>query len=80
MAADANALEELCAGSESPVTYRHRAWHAWAWMIVGPLIVLGLAAGLINRRPIAFQPGEVETNVKQDTTTVNDVSHFESAP
>jgi cytochrome c oxidase assembly factor CtaG len=80
LANDGIALEELFAGSEAVVTYRHRAWHAWAWMIVGPLIVLGLAAGLINRRPIAIQPGEPEMNVKQGTTTVDDVSHSENAP
>lgn len=62
------------------MTYRHRAWHAWAWMIVGPLILLGLAAGLFNRRPIAIQPGEPEKNVRQDTTTVDDESHPESKP
>lgn len=62
------------------MTHRHRAWHAWAWMIVGPLVLVGLAAGLINRRPIAIQPGEPETNVSLDATTVDGKPHSGITP
>ncbi len=30
----------------------HRTWHVRAWLVLGPLIVLGLLAGLANRRPL----------------------------
>jgi hypothetical protein len=27
-----------------PMTVNHRRWHFWVWLILGPLIVIGLIA------------------------------------
>jgi hypothetical protein len=31
------------------MTRNHRRWHAWTWLVLGPLIALGFVVGLLVR-------------------------------
>jgi hypothetical protein len=31
------------------MTYAHRRWHAWVWLLLGPLIWAGLVAAALLR-------------------------------
>jgi hypothetical protein len=31
------------------MTRNHRRWHAWFWLILGPLLVAGFVVGLLAR-------------------------------
>jgi hypothetical protein len=33
------------------MTRNHRRWHAWIWLILGPLLAIGFAVGL-RARPV----------------------------
>jgi hypothetical protein len=31
------------------MTYNHRRWHAWAWLVLGPFLVAGFVVSLLAR-------------------------------
>ena len=31
------------------MTRNHRRWHAWVWLVLGPVIALGFVVGLLAR-------------------------------
>jgi hypothetical protein len=31
------------------MTRSHRVWHFWMWLVIAPLLVAGLAAGILLR-------------------------------
>lgn len=31
------------------MTRNHRRWHAWVWLVLGPLIAVGFVVGLLAR-------------------------------
>jgi len=31
------------------MTRNHRRWHAWAWLVLGPLLAVGFVMGLLAR-------------------------------
>lgn len=46
------------------MTARQRRWHLIGWLVLGPLILIGLAAGLAARREMpveTFAPDQAET-------------------
>jgi hypothetical protein len=38
------------------VTRNHRRWHAWAWLVLGPLLALGFVVGLLARPTPVVEP------------------------
>jgi hypothetical protein len=38
------------------MTRSHRLWHAWLWLILGPLLVAGVVAGLLARPSPVVEP------------------------
>ena len=41
------------------MTRSHRQWHAWLWLLLGPLIVAGFVIGLLARSTPAFEPARL---------------------
>ena len=37
------------------MTRNHRRWHAWVWLLLGPLIVAGFVVGLLARPAPVFE-------------------------
>lgn len=31
------------------MTRKHRRWHAWLWLVLGPLLAAGLVIGILAR-------------------------------
>jgi hypothetical protein len=31
------------------MTRNHRQWHAWLWLVLGPILLLGFVVGLLSR-------------------------------
>ncbi len=60
------------------MTRSHRKWHAWGWAVLGPLVVIGLFAGLINRRPIPLEDAAVKETADTDRSPVRRVSPREA--
>jgi hypothetical protein len=40
------------------MTRNHRRWHAWVWLLLGPLIVAGFVVGLLARPVPVFEPSQ----------------------
>jgi len=38
------------------VTRNHRRWHAWVWLVLGPVIALGFVVGLLARPTPVVEP------------------------
>jgi len=38
------------------MTRNHRRWHAWLWLLLGPLILAGFVVGLLARPARVFEP------------------------
>jgi hypothetical protein len=38
------------------VTRNHRRWHAWVWLVLGPVIALGFVVGLLARPAFVVEP------------------------
>jgi hypothetical protein len=36
-----------------------RQWHAWLWLLLGPLIVAGFVVGLLARSAPVFEPARI---------------------
>jgi hypothetical protein len=52
------------------MTRNHRRWHAWLWLLLGPLVVAGLVVGLLARPAPVFETGrfsEPNEAMKSDT-------------
>jgi len=52
------------------MTRNHRRWHAWLWLLLGPLIVAGFVVGLLARPSPVFEPArfsDPEEAKKSDT-------------
>jgi hypothetical protein len=41
------------------MTRNHRRWHAWLWLLLGPLIVAGFVVGLLARPAPEFEPSRL---------------------
>lgn len=39
------------------MTRNHRRWHAWLWLVLGPLLVMGFVVGLLARQTLVIEPG-----------------------
>ena len=37
------------------MTRNHRRWHAWLWLLMGPLVVAGFVVGLLARPATVFE-------------------------
>ena len=37
------------------MTRNHRRWHAWLWLLLGPLVVAGFVVGLLARSATVFE-------------------------
>jgi hypothetical protein len=38
------------------MTRNHRRWHAWVWLLLGPVIALGFVVGLLARPTPLIEP------------------------
>ena len=38
------------------MTRNHRRWHAWVWLVLGPVIALGFVVGLLARPAFVVEP------------------------
>ena len=38
------------------MTRNHRRWHAWVWLVLGPVIALGFVVGLLARPTPVVEP------------------------
>ena len=38
------------------MTHNHRRWHAWVWLVLGPVIALGFVVGLLARPTPVVEP------------------------
>ena len=38
------------------MTHNHRRWHAWAWLVLGPLLAVGFVVGLLARPTAVAEP------------------------
>ena len=38
------------------MTRSHRNWHFWIWLVIGPMLVTGLAAGILLRPKLQVGP------------------------
>lgn len=57
------------------MTRQHRGWHAWTWLVLGPLLVLGFLAGVMLRpTPVA------EATVVSLPRSVNEPEPREATP
>jgi hypothetical protein len=48
------------------MTYTHRRWHAWLWLLLGPLVWAGFLAGALFR-PAAEAEGAGHSDSRHDT-------------
>jgi hypothetical protein len=49
------------------MTARQRRWHLILWLVLGPVILIGLAAGLAARRDVPIEPytpGQTESTAE----------------
>jgi hypothetical protein len=48
------------------MTYSHRRWHAWLWVLLGPLVWAGFLAGAFLQ-PAAEPKGARRSGSQEDT-------------
>jgi hypothetical protein len=41
------------------MTRNHRRWHAWVWLVLGPLLVAGFVVGLLTRPAPVVEPARL---------------------
>src|SRR5262249_6709237 len=56
VAADGDEMDHGPQVRRSPVTRNHRRWHAWVWLVLGPVIDLGFVVGLLVRPAPVVEP------------------------
>ena len=52
------------------MTHNHRRWHAWLWLLMGPLVMAGFVVGLLARPAPVFETArfsEAHEAKKSDT-------------
>ena len=79
MAVGGPALASRSVRRAESMTRRHRTWHAWGWIALGPAVAIGLMAGLLNRRPVPMRD-EVKAARAAAKLPINTAGQVEGRP
>jgi hypothetical protein len=63
-------MAERSPGRRKSMTRAHRRWHAWLWLVLGPLLAAGFIAGLLARpapvsEPAPPEPRQADGNTRE---------------